>query len=499
MKNKIVGLISLLVCSLTILSGCKEKVHQHVLDENYKNTDSYHYKECIDCHEIVETQKHELHEDGNYLICDICGYKLLNVIEETQEELFLKWKVGRDYLANYTGEKTIKTNISNSLDNVLYSKTEIEYGQKNNEFYNTNEVYEINENNEFVKNTSTIEVVKKVIVDNKEKNKHYFESKYGDYVNVEASYVSPDFISRKEEELDSIDLEYFYVDKGDTYTSFIESINSYCQDDFEADASEICFTKNGDGSIALSIINNYEFVDSYFNEEDYQKTKESNEYIISVKDGKIVSINSKAKIYYIFDSKTNVEEIKQSYLIGYKFDSQKFNSFSIDTDITKNNYYGFVYFVVEGYGLRYSDEAYVDEKYTATQAISFLCNINSFIISSLDTSFENCFKVYLDEDYKTEFTEIDVKNDDPITLYVKFELPENLTAAVCVFKNEHKSWIYLAYIYEKGYTFRAESIYSGYKILSIDGNEWKEGDSTDVVCSENKAYVIVFDTPNLVG
>lgn len=200
----------------------------------------------------------------------------------------------------------------------------------------------------------------------------------------------------------------------------------------------------------------------------------------------------------IYDNKKEVVRYNRTLNYSYSFDQKLFDGISIETDVTENDYYGLVNFMIEGYPLRYHDYAYVDTVYTAKEATDYLDTLIAFIISSRESN-ADCIALYLDEKYTIPFVEKEIENDDGLNIYVRFEMPENLTAVICIFDNGERSWVYLVYIDETGSVFKAGTMYSEYKIKTINGEKWKEGDSTDIVCEGGKTYIIVFDTPNLMG
>ena len=208
-----------------------------------------------------------------------------------------------------------------------------------------------------------------------------------------------------------------------------------------------------------------------------------------------LGLSPKSLEVYNTKSGTNYKSMPEG---SYSFDQKLFDGISIETDVTENDYYGLVNFMIEGYPLRYHDYAYVDTVYTAKEVTEYLDTLIAFIISSRESD-ADCIALYMDEEYKVPFVEKEIENDDDLNIYVRFEMPENLTSEVCVFDNGERSWVYLVYIDEAGSVFKAGTMYSEYKIKTINGEKWKEGDSTDIVCEGGKTYIIVFDTPNLMG
>lgn len=259
------------------------------------------------------------------------------------------------------------------------------------------------------------------------------------------------------------------------------------------------FIGNEDGSIDFLIGIVGEMVnEDLVKEVGYQKTTYDDKYYVRAENGKITGFVTDLHDTNIYDNKKEVIRYNRTLNYSYSFDQKLFDGISIETDVTENDYYGLVNFMIEGYPLRYHDYAYVDTVYTAKEATEYLDTLIAFIISSRESD-ADCIALYMDEEYKVPFVEKEIENDDDLNIYVRFEMPENLTSEICVFDNGERSWVYLVYIDEAGSVFKAGTMYSEYKIKTINGEKWKEGDSTDIVCEGGKTYIIVFDTPNLMG
>lgn len=510
MKNKFLYLSLIFSCSVGFLVGCKNNddqssstlseesisLHQHRLEEKYEYTDTYHFKKCLDCNEIIEKEDHHLIEDDT-IHCDKCGYTL----SYTQEQLFSKWVEGRDYFANYEGEYTIESVFEEHDEQDPYADMEkMEIGKKGNEFYAINEEYTVNSQNETTLKGKHIEAIKNIVENGKEKTKYYIEVTEGGETRKRGSYVSPSYLE-KSEILERNDyLNDYKIIEGNTYNEFLSATKESFKEEFGVEPLKVEFKNELDGAITLNIQIEAEFSGEDNEYVDYQKMTFQDEISVTVKDKKLVSIKSKYNnTNYYEDGNYKKYNGKETIMFSYDFKQETFDSISVETETTENHYYAFVYFDVEGYPLRFSDDAYVDKIYTASQAKAYLAGITSFIISSIDYNYETCISLYVDKDYQTPFVEKEITDDENFTLYVKFTMPEDLAIVVCVFQNTERSWIYLCYVTKVGKSYDTNYAYKEYGVLSIDGNKWKEGDSRVVECLENRAYVVVFDTPHLAG
>lgn len=500
---KKISLISLMFCCFLTLIGCNENnnesssYHTHNVKETYEFDKTNHYKKCLDCNEIVEQENHKFVKNNDIYRCEICNYAK----GVPQEELFKTWLKGVNYFKNYDGDITISMFNQNEYEHNGQYIISNEYSYSNDKYYVINESYIPDGNGSSKFNSSYVETLKKVMDDGKEKTKLYKEIKQGDLIRKEGSYVSPNYESTIEKFDKSVVTEYSFFDiNSSDYDTFCTKLKNNVLEVYGNKIDYIDFKVNTDNSISFSFAVRYDYVEQDLLDKDYQKTIGTDTYTFIVLDEKLITSNYESEKKYVYDGEKTYRYYEtQNMRFKYSFNTSKYDSISIETENTENRYYGSVLFNVEGYLLRYTDEAYVDEKYTSSMASEFLINLSDFIISGNKTVKEEYFTFYLDEDYTIPFEEELITNDENKTLYVKFEMPSDLAMVVCVFKNKTRQWIYLAYLRDINSTFKAGSIYSEYKIYSIDGKMWDDNDSTNIECVENRAYVIVFDTPHLAG
>ena len=422
--------------------------------------------------------------------------------EDTTETLFLEWKAGRDAFSTYEGEHTfVDTNLDYE-NGVLTSKTINRGGRKDKEFYSINEEYGLDEDNVLTKDSTAIEAIKQITVEGKERTKLYREASSSEDIEKEGSYISPNYTGELYSMILQEYLEEYYISSGDSYSSLIQNINEAALDDFDAEPTSISLNRKEDGAVSLSMHFVGEYVNEFFKNEndDYLKTTFDYLYCVNVKNGFIVSFEDNERDIDIFkNDKKEDYQSSRDLSFSNSFNTEEFESISIETDETKNMYYGYVDFYIEGYPVDRSDYAYVDSTYTANQAGDCLANTNK-MLGRYDTAFmdyvtKDSFKFYLDKDCTMPFTEKYIENDEGFNLYAKLILPKDSAAVVTVFQNTRRSWVFVVYLVDIGATFNRIE----YDILSIDGEEWKEGDSRDIQITENRAYVVVYNTPNLAG
>lgn len=494
MKFKKWCFVSVSLILLSFLSGCN-KEHIHNLEENYETSETHHLKKCLDCGEVVINEEHHFVENGNFRICDVCNYSL----SLSEEALFNKWMAGKEYSCSYEGEYSFVETVNEYKDDKVIFKASLSEGKKDNQYYYINDVDSLNDEGVLKRESHNLKAIKNIVVDGKNKTKYYIEEVDSSENRIEGSYVSPDYADSIENQKIADYFEGYFLAEYDTYSSFIEGIRKGFSEEYQREPDELKFIGNEDGSIDFLIGIVGEMVnEDLVKEVGYQKTTYDDKYYVRAENGKITGFVTDLHDTNIYDNKKEVVRYNRTLNYSYSFDKKLFDSISIETDVTENDYYGLVNFIIGGAPLRYHDDAYVDTVYTAKEAIDYLDTLIAFIISSRESN-ADCLALYLDEKYTIPFVEKEIENDDGLNIYVRFEMPENLTAIICIFDNGERSWVYLVYIDEAGSVFKAGTMYSEYKIKTINGEKWKEGDSTDIVCEGGKTYIIVFDTPNLMG
>lgn len=415
----------------------------------------------------------------------------------TQEELFDLWIEGRNYYSSCTGNYDVmQTNMEYDGAN-LYSRDVTGTGRKENEFYVTNEGYIYPDGNEELVSLELL-ALKNLVVEGKNRSKLVREAIRGKQTRKEGYYVSPTYYDDSEIDTFKDRLKWFGIDKGDTYQDFVNELTSYYEEEGDI-VDNIEFVLEND-YIDLDILSHGEYKSRFVEDETYINTTYEAKSTYRVSEGKLTDLVSETKTKDNYTDKVYESRTDNTISIDYAFNQEFFDSISFETEETPNHYYGPVYFKVEGQNLRYSDDAYVYERYEPNDAKTYLASLKyQFIVASDTSIYKDCFDIYLDADYKTPFEGKEVESDDPITLYAKFNLPSDTAFVITVFRNEEKSWIYLAYPKKVGDVYDIDYGFKDKKLASIDGVRYNEGDSKKFTCSENKAYVVIFDTPELAG
>lgn len=410
----------------------------------------------------------------------------------TQEELFDLWIEGRDYYSSCNGNYEVMQSSTEYDGANLSSRDLTVNGRKENEFYITNERFIYPDGNEELV-TMELLALKNLVVEGKNRSKLVRESTRGGQTRKEGYYVSPSYYDNSDIDTFKDRLKWFGIDKGNTYEELTNELTSFYEEEGDQiDKIEFEFQVD---SVDLNILSRGEYKSRFIEDETYVNTTYEAKSIYRVSEGKLTDLVSEIKTKENYTDKVYESRTDNTISIDYAFNQEFFDSISFETEETPNHYYGQVYFKVEGQNLRYSDDAYVYERYEPSDAKTYLASLQyQFIVASDTSIYKDCFDIYLDADYETPFEGKEVESDDPITLYAKFNLPSDTAFVVIVYKNSERSWIYLAYPQEVGNTYDIARAYGDEDIASIDGVPYNEGDPKTFVCSENKAYVVVLNT-----
>lgn len=431
-----------------------------------------------------------------------CGKK-----ELSEEEKIKTWVEGYAYSSTYEGDykvvdywATFDTN-----EEIIDETNQIEAGS-GYKYFHQRVVQEKSEDGTMVMSNKDIAVVKTVNDNGVERTKYYSEIVDDDGTTKEGSYVAPDYaLFYFEDSQISFRIKEDFGKCGTNAETFVNELKQvYLENEaYEKEPNSIEWKKEKDGSISLHIKISDEYVNTDIKEYDatYQKSRYQDEIVYIVKDGRITSSRLNYHQEHFYEDATKNYANTYQYQTGYfyEFDQSTYDSFNIETDQTINEYYGHVRFVVEGQNFLYSDSScLVGEEYTLENSKEYLAGLSDFMIHPSELEHpEEYLALYLDQEMTKPFTKMTMEED--VTLYVHFDLPEEWAVVLTVFKRKDGyTRVQLAYFEKVGSTFRCNYVFQDYDVISIDGKEIKEGDSTDILCSENRVYTVLYDAKQLV-
>lgn len=418
----------------------------------------------------------------------------------TEEEIFAEWNKGAQ--AFFDEENTIysaKKEYAEKEEGSLYYKELTAFGKKDEERFRITEEYSLNDDDVLEKSSVETFAFKKVIDNGNLYYKAFTSVENEEGIEKEGAYISPDAVETWDSfpTLDEFAGDFFFGEAED-YSSFLTNTQEMLVDYFDEEGT-ISFRQKEDGSYLFSIaIDWWETPTSEY--DDWDREDHDDVYEVTVKEGETVCL-SKKEISEIIKDGVVVEktESETTYVLEFgEFSEETFNVISIETDTTENYYHNMVNFTVEGAFLNRFDNAFIYEEYTKEDAESFLKGSRSFFGGTpIDSSrYASCLSFYLDADYKTPFEKMDVEEEGVIELYVKFNMPSDLAVVVTMFEEGGGYDYHASFVLEVGDEFNGETTLTDYRLVSIDGKEWKEGDSKKVPLTESKAYVLVYDRAN---
>lgn len=507
-KNNYKAILSLFItlASVGICSCNKNKEnsqsdevkHIHQISPTWENDETTHYHLCKDCNEKFDVSNHTFKDSGKYKECEVCNYK----IDFTDIENIKQWVDGLTYSINYTNDYTIHT-INNYYDENDNTSLKEEYtiSRAGYNFFYTQTAYEKDENNSLSMAECNTTIIKKVLDDNVERTKLYNETLDDDGNIIKTgTYVAPYYADYYEDFSLQNEIKETFENCSLDYQLFLESLKEAFTDENDGkEPDNISFTRGNDGSISLLIKMKNTYVSEDIEDEDYINSSYDDEIIYTVKEGKIISM----KVTFISEDfykdilKNEREKLIRSTLYDYKFASTQYEKFDITTSETTNEYYGTVSFVVENQNtIFYDNTCLVGKTYNVSDATNYLLNLPNFIVSA-DKYDYSLLDLYTDKEMTKPFTSMLM--EDNITLYVKFNLPENKSAIITLFKLQNDSIrIQLVYIDTVGNTFQATSVFQDYKVLEIDGKEIKDNADTNILLESNKVHFVLYDAVNTI-
>lgn len=407
------------------------------------------------------------------------------------EENFSYWKKGRDNLFAYNGDYT--TSIF---------KTECE-PDKPDQFINTkesrsgNKLYREDSINRNGANIRNIVVLKNVeCEDGKTRMKYYKETNNDGTITKEGKYVSPNYVEENHFAyyFPAASMEDSCFEHGDTYEEVVANAKKEFKEEFYADASKLEFTRNSENSVTFSLSGSFIYVDEDAKKDEEGYVKDVREVEIGSKvDGEyLTSIYMIVKVKRVYKDKELVFSDDIKIDIAYTFDQEYYDSINIETENTPNEYRRKINFHVDGYPFIWSiEDSYAENELAIDEVNNYLKTETNFISSTSITNDEklNLFKVYADKDMTVPFVNT---NLDKIDLYAKLTPTENRGLILVLLDYNETIRVDMVYTREIGGTFDTAKTMEYCSLVSIDGENVKEGEKPILTISESKVYTVLY-------
>ena len=447
---------------------------------------------------------HEFKEVGGAAKkCD-CG----ETLAYTDEENFAYWNVGRKHSLNYDGAYTSAatgtSTETSGKDVSSYADAVLETAD-GNKLLRTNRTHAIGADGKTdeSKVTEGDDICIKIVDDNGVSRNKKVRVEYDNgEVTRKGSWVRPTKASEETLHYSPKRLCAELVDFDDSsFAKFIGEAKAFYVAQAAADVT-ITIVRNDDNSVSLkATLAADEKNPNYTSDKDYIKTTIEMGYEIVVKEGKIVYRVDDYAVHELFsvENKNTVYIRKQTTEIAYTFDEVAYAAFDMSTDTTENNYTSLLKCYINGYYYGYltfplAGEPYSKEQATADFAAAYIIE-RHFHDESVE--YKDLYTLYSDAEMTTPFEGFDAI-EEHATIYVRLNLPENLSMAICLYEENGETRFKCAMVCDNGGNFTAgnqgDGVYSmlpGYNCVSVDGVALDEPGATKFTMEAGKTYIVV--------
>lgn len=436
--------------------------------------------------------------------------------KKTDEELFAIWKQGRDFALARDDNYSVTFAYDGYAGETLVDKVSAKISRGGNRFFEKRRIEELDlESGSFKFAGEGVLCFKQMTNEHgRMVYKQYEEETDADgNVNKGGAFIAPrQFEAYVEDCLPSsvFDSEGVYVDvKGDTYADFQTSLLAKWNSENGIEAFKTFeIVENEDDSATLSLTFDAESVSEWkkSNDADYLKTIERFEIKVT---SAATGITSFYRSYEEIDKFTNKDDEKEKevgvYGLEYAFDEKTYNSISTETETTRNLYYGWTTFYLEGCPIAY-DMCLVDDPYTLDSAKAKLIGNANFLVTPSEywDKEGELFDLYLDEEFTKPYQ--DGAMPEELNLYVKFNTDKGAfveawfkckESITDVDTGEKSARFYekikIVYFVEQGDTFTTDDIFTSYDVLEVDGTAVADSSRPSLICDEKRIYKILFD------
>ncbi len=476
------------------LTSCD--AHSHA-SKDYKYDDEYHWKICDECGEEFGKEKHQFVTSENGEVCSICDYHLGG----NDDDNFSKWVEIRDRML--------------SLEKYIYTidSTQNMYDEDNNIIISTSEYSSRNYNAFFIQKTEgkfnygikvfqttkkSVDVVKEVKVDGKNKMKHYqfsWDKSSGKEVK-KGYYVNPTYANTLEVSTVEGTFNDYFLNSGNTLNEFTmnfkKNLFGEMSNNFDL-TSEIIKDKEG-YSLLMKISGTY--IDSYNDNSNYLNTNEEYNIEFTMYESNFCNIDVYNKTTEnMKDGSKNITRLEQINRLQNVFQEETYNNYDMVTSETINAYYVPVNYYLNGYLFaKEIGSALYEEVFKEEIAHSFLVGCNNFIndIYGSGISRSTSFSLYSDKNLTSPLTDNIVLNDE-INVYIKPDYSKGGYVQMMAKDSEGNFRVNALFFVERGKTFTTSLTGEDYKLVSIDGKAVEEGASLSININENRTYIVMFE------
>lgn len=445
--------------------------------------------------------------------------------KESDNDKFAYWIEGIRYSVTVDDNYTFSGKGTETYRYEAYGETRTYYeeteARSGNKYYRFAENYDVDESGDKTLVYSEISSIKVVDDNGVIRTKKYDYSKEeGEEAKARGSYVAPDTAKEKAEYSPKQYLAESGFDKATTSEEVFTSFTEWWYKEKEERNDKLSFSvkRNSDGSVSAIFECKYT---AKWDQSEATFVGDCNdvfEYVVS--GGKFVKYKERSKyVCTCADNPslnyTETDDSESTFLYG-AFDEEYYNSIDVTTEETGNDYYGYVYFYMEGY--LYPVTMYLPVGKTAdTEAVKAAlvdwnrnCNYNT-LIGKLDygdsvydyatdeekaewieeskaknAKFTDALAIYTDSEMTKPFQSITMEeytgdNAPEYNLYIKITPPEGDAWVISyVESNNNKGTFFIRYIqscahYQDGtLRFDANQRLSGYPVIKVDGGEPSE-------------------------
>lgn len=492
----------MLAVSLSHLVSCGgdgDDTDTHEANGVYESDAVSHWLGCKACDEHRYGEgAHTYEGDGKIKKCSVCGREE----EYTDEENFAYWAEGRNKSKNtgYSYKYSTTEEYLDLINNIIMGKREMTESATESEYYSKNVVYGLDRAGELTQFINDLQALK--YVSSVGRWKLYTERTSPDgSIQKDGVYKAPSFgVDSLCRYSPAAFVKEMCIGDGATFEEFCTVFRQKYEEmysDSGCTVSNMAIKKNDDGTVSFLFTATGEYKDGMVRDSDYIKSTYVSDYDIVAGDSGIEKCTdiSVYNSYYGDETKNTSERDTITTCLENRFDRDTYDSISVETDTTRDEYVGSISFVINGYLYNYSDEdRAIGSAYTLREAQEHLAYVGENASQPLFTTNvdPDMFLIYTDEAKTNKFTSMTVDGEST-TLYVDMVIPDGKAIVIVVREFGTARGIDLCYFRDVGGTFDTAKLYSIYPMIELDGEEVTDGSMTAVItCSESRIYTVVY-------
>ncbi len=472
---------------------------EHIPLEEWAYNEYSHWHKCGECSdETFDFGMHNYSFSGGNKVCIDCGY----TIEYTDAENFAYWAEGRNKSKNteYSYKYSITEEYHDLINDIIMGRREFTESATDFEYYSKAVLYGLDRTGELELIINELVALK--YIKSTGRWKLYTERTLPDgSIQKDGVYKAPSFsVDSLCRYSPAVFVTEMCIGDGATFEEFCTVFRQKYEEmysDVGCVVSNMAIRRNDDGTVSFLFTATGEYTDSMVSDSDYIKNTYVCNYEIVVGDSGIekcieVSVYNS---YYGDETKNTSEKDTITTCFENRFDRDTYDSISVETDTTRDEYVGSISFIINGYHYNYSDGGKtIGSTYTLREAQEHLAYVGEnasqpLFVTDVDP---DMFVIYTDEAKTKRFTSTTVDSES-VTLYVDMVIPEGKAIVIIVNEFGTSRAIDLCYFRDVGGTFDTSKLYSIYPMIELDGEEVTDGSATAVItCSESRIYTVVY-------